>query len=94
MDISALSGLTNLTRLYLRNNQITDFSPIAGLIPNLTEYGNENQTTSEDVNGDSTVNILDLVIVANAIGKAEPDVNGDGIVNILDLVIVANAFTK
>ena len=45
-----------------------------------------------DVNGDGTVNIQDLVIVANAIGKAEPDLNGDGVVNIQDLVIVANAF--
>ena len=45
-----------------------------------------------DVNGDSVVNIQDLVIVANALGKAEPDLNGDGVVNIQDLVIVANAF--
>ena len=47
---------------------------------------------SADVNGDGVVNIQDLVIVANALGKAEPDLNGDGIVNIQDLVIVANAF--
>ncbi|MCY3740250.1 MAG: leucine-rich repeat domain-containing protein [Candidatus Poribacteria bacterium] len=45
-----------------------------------------------DVNGDGTVNIQDLVIVANALGEAEPDLNGDGVVNIQDLVIVANAF--
>ncbi|RKU10473.1 hypothetical protein C6501_13720 [Candidatus Poribacteria bacterium] len=45
-----------------------------------------------DVNGDGVVNIQDLVIVANAFGKAEPDLNGDGVVNIQDLVIVANAF--
>ena len=45
-----------------------------------------------DLNGDSIVNILDLVIVANAFGKTTPDLNGDGVVNILDLVIVANAF--
>ena len=35
------------------------------------------------------VNILDLVIVANAFGESEPDLNGDGVVNILDLVIIA-----
>ena len=45
-----------------------------------------------DVNADGIVNILDLVIVANAFGDQEPDLNGDGIVNILDLVLVANAF--
>ena len=45
-----------------------------------------------DVNGDGIVNILDLVAVANAFGKAEPDLNGDSVVNILDLVIVAQNF--
>ncbi|MCG9130042.1 leucine-rich repeat domain-containing protein [Candidatus Poribacteria bacterium] len=45
-----------------------------------------------DVNADGVVNVLDLVIVANALGKTDPDLNGDGVVNIQDLVIVANAF--
>ena len=48
--------------------------------------------TSADVNGDGTVNVLDLVAVANAFGKHQPDINGDGVVNILDLVAIANAF--
>ena len=56
-----------------------------------SESGLETRPTA-DVNGDGTVNIQDLVIVANAFGEAEPDVNGDGIVNIQDLVLVANAF--
>ena len=46
-----------------------------------------------DLNRDGVVNILDLVLVANAFGEATPDLNGDGVVNILDLVIVANNFT-
>ena len=45
-----------------------------------------------DINGDGIVNVLDLVLVANALGEEVPDLNGDGVVNILDLVIVANAF--
>ena len=45
-----------------------------------------------DINNDNVVNILDLVIVANAFGDQEPDLNGDGTVNILDLVMVANFF--
>ena len=45
-----------------------------------------------DANADGIVNVLDLVVIANAFGQEAPDVNGDGIVNILDLVAVANAF--
>ncbi len=47
-----------------------------------------------DVNADGVVNILDLVVVANAFGEPDPDVNGDGTVNVLDLVVVANAFNN
>ena len=58
----------------------------------LTSASGLETPATADVNGDGIVNILDLVAVANALGKAEPDLNGDGVVNILDLVIVANAF--
>ena len=56
-----------------------------------SESGLETPPTA-DINADGTVNILDLVRVANAFGDQAPDLNGDGTVNILDLVIVANAF--
>ena len=46
-----------------------------------------------DVNEDGVVNILDLILVAQAIstGGGEADVNGDGVVNVFDLVQVAGA---
>uniref|UniRef100_UPI000B1ADC71 dockerin type I domain-containing protein n=2 Tax=Pelagibacter ubique TaxID=198252 RepID=UPI000B1ADC71 len=53
-----------------------------------------------DVNEDGTVNILDIVQVANYIlvggnlegcGLEAADVNGDGFINILDIVQIANA---
>ena len=51
-----------------------------------------------DVNGDSSVNIFDLVVVAGQFGKSgaglSGDVNGDNSVNIFDLVMVADNFGK
>ena len=44
-----------------------------------------------DVNKDGVVNVLDLVLVANAFGEVEPDLNADGVVNVLDLVLVSQA---
>ena len=45
-----------------------------------------------DLNGDGIVNILDLTIIARALGTDDSaaDVNGDGFVNVFDLVFVAN----
>ena len=84
-NFSPLAGFTNLEELWIENNPSTDFSPLAAL--KLTDFRSD-----VDVNEDGVVNILDLVIVANAFGEVEPDLNGDGVVNILDLVVVANAF--
>jgi WD40 repeat protein len=54
----------------------------------------ESEFLAEDVNGDGSVNIQDLVLVAANLGQAgqnTADVNGDGLVNIQDLVKVAGA---
>ena len=54
----------------------------------------QQQTVPEDVNGDGSVNILDLVRVDSHFGETgenDADVNEDGIVNIADLLLVAKA---
>ena len=61
----------------------------------ITAEGVESQS-SDDVNRDGMVNILDLVLVAQEFGGKPPnnaraDVNNDGQVNVLDLVLVARA---
>ena len=52
--------------------------------------------TPWDVNTDGTVDIRDVVLVANEFGQSgeslKGDVNGDGTVNIQDLVLVASHF--
>lgn len=57
----------------------------------------QEETLAGDVNGDGTVNILDLMLISanfGQTGKHPADANGDEVVNVLDLVIVANAFGK
>ncbi len=94
-DVSPLASLVNLKELRLAENSITDTSPLRALLrqnPNLEI--DIDVSAAEDVNGDGTVNILDLVFVASNLGQTGEniaDVNGDGDVNILDLVFVAGA---
>lgn len=49
-----------------------------------------------DVNGDHSINILDLVYLAQRYQSADPtaDLNADGAVNILDLVLVAGNYQR
>ena len=72
-DISVLARLTKLTELNLSSNEISDFSPIAGLVPNLTEYSNEDQRVESVVDLNTAVTIPDPNLRAaleEALGKA------------------------
>ena len=66
-------------------------------IPQLAPDGNycPNATISGDVNNDSIVNILDIILTINMIlgidqAIESADINSDGIVNILDIVQIVN----
>ena len=59
----------------------------------------EERLTTGDVNRDGVVSILDLILVAQQLGKRVPagsavDVNGDGVVSILDLIRVAQGIAQ
>ena len=59
----------------------------------------EEQLATGDVNRDGVVSILDLILVAQQLGKRVPtgssvDVNRDGIVSILDLIRVAQGIAE
>jgi len=47
-----------------------------------------------DLNGDGTINVLDVVMVVDLIlnnnYNAVGDINGDGVLNVIDIVIIVN----
>ena len=56
----------------------------------------EGRLATGDVNRDGVISILDLILVAQQLGKRVPagsavDLNGDGVVSILDLILAARA---
>ena len=83
------------TELVLQNFEfgaITGESLPAG--PHQIRIAVEGRLATGDVNRDGRVSILDLILVAQQLGKRVPanspvDVNGDGVVSILDLILTA-----
>ncbi len=83
------------TELALKNFQfasITGDSIPAG--PHEIRIAVEGQLATGDVNRDGVVSVVDLVLVAQQLGKRVPanspvDANGDGVVSILDLILVS-----
>ena len=85
------------TELALQNFQfgsVTGDSIPAG--PHEIRITVEGQIATGDVNRDGVVSILDLILVAQQLGRRVPanspvDLNGDGVVSILDLILAARA---
>ena len=85
------------TRLTLQNFEFG--ATTGGLIPagpHKVRITVEGQLATGDVNRDGRVSILDLILVAQQLGKRVPanspvDLNRDGVVSILDLILAARA---
>ena len=73
-------------------DDITDYY---GLAPDMGAFEFEGSSLDGDLNGDGTINVLDIVVLVNIVlGSSDPvdagDLNGDGILNILDVVMLVN----
>ena len=86
------SGETELALQNFQFGAITGEAIPAG--PHEIRIVVEGQLATGDVNRDGVISILDLILVAQQLGKRVPagspvDINGDGVVSILDLIRVA-----
>ena len=95
LSVSFKAKAEGKTQLTLRNFQLADITgtPISAG-PHDVEIVIAERLITGDVNRDGQVSILDMVLVAQRLGKTVPsgsevDMNGDGIVNILDLILVS-----
>ncbi len=68
-----------------------------GALSVYTEYiyePEDSSGTEGDINGDGATNVLDVVVLANAVLNGTPllggDINGDGQLNVLDIVSLVN----
>ena len=97
LPVGSPPGVWGLAEMSVRdkanNRQRYDFTEIVRFEVNDTPI-----YARSDVNQDGSVNIQDLVLVANQIGlpgtadaELNADINADGVVDIIDLVQVANA---
>ena len=85
------------TEVALQNFQfgsVTGDSIPAG--PHQIRFTIEGRLATGDVNRDGVVSILDLILIAQQLGRRVPagspvDLNGDGIVSILDLILTARS---
>ena len=94
-SVSLKAKTEGKTRLALRNFQLGDTTgaPITVAAPEV-EIVIVGQLATSDVNRDGQVSILDMILIAQQLGKTVPphsaaDVNGDGTISILDIILVA-----
>ena len=102
------TGFKSVSQIHLHKNPL-DRIDILIHVPALKARGvtvqfdypvdwNMVSTLVGDIDGNNSVNILDLVIVAMQFGKTGSDllgdVNGDSLVNVFDLVVVAGNFDE
>ena len=98
-DLSPLvanTGVGNGDTVYVQSNPLS-YQSIHVHIPALQKRGVDVQfdtdgTRPPDVNTDGTVNVLDLILIAEDFGTAKGDINGDGRTDVLDLTLVAQTF--
>ena len=91
------AGETQLTLQKFQFGSTTGDSIPAG--PHQIRITVEERLTTGDVNRDGVVSILDLILVAQQLGRrvspgSAVDVNGDGVVSILDLIRVAQGIAQ
>ena len=83
------------TQLKLQNVQFgASTGDLISIGPHEVTLVVEGQLATGDVNRDGQVSILDIILVAQHLGKTAPpnseiDVNGDGTISILDIILVA-----
>ena len=93
IQFSAKAG--SETQLTLQNVQFgTSTGGLISAGPHEVTLVVEEQLATGDVNSDGQVSILDMILIAQQLGKKVPshstvDVNGDGTISILDLILVA-----
>ena len=93
IQFSAKAG--SETQLKLQNVQFgASTGNLISAGPHEVTFVVEGQLATGDVNRDGQVSILDMILIAQQLGKKVPshstvDVNGDGTISILDLILVA-----
>ena len=85
------------TELALQNVQFGDVTgTIIAAGPHQIRFTVEAELATGDVNRDGVVSILDLILIAQQLGRrvaagSPVDLNGDGVVSILDLILTARS---